>query len=64
MGGDAGGEAGVGGVNGEGVGCLVWVCVLGCHLGKSEGESIGGGYWGADQAAMRVVELFSRGWVL
>lgn len=51
VGGDAGCEGGVGGVDGEGVGGAVGVGVFEDHLWEGEGVGEGGGDGGADEAA-------------
>ncbi len=53
MGGDAGRDGGVRGVDGEGVGGAVGVGVVEDHLGEGEGFGEVGGDGGADKAAVR-----------
>ena len=51
MGGDAGGNGGVGGVDGERVRCSIGIGVLKNHLGEGECGCEVGGDGGADKAA-------------
>lgn len=60
MGGYAGCDGGVGGVDGEGVGGAVGVGVLEDHLREVEGFCEGGGDRGADEAAGWLVKSKSR----
>lgn len=48
--GDAGGDCGVNGVDCDGVGGLVWVCVVGDHLREVEGCGAGDGQRSAEVA--------------
>lgn len=60
MGGYAGCDGGVGGVDGDGVGGAVGVGVCEDHLGEVEGFCEGGGDRGADEAAGWFVSMMSR----